>query len=144
MRAIPGFSRNVCTNVQALVQFGQTERILTQYGKLQRDIIDEATAEIQVSHRFGSMRAILISAIRRISQGVWLWQFQRGSLDAAMVMYLNFLTDELIGSFGTYAGVLERVYEGVEPARTVASLLNEESQDRPCLTGELNGSPAPE
>ena len=53
-----------------------------------------------------------------------------------MVMYLNFLTDELIGSFGTYAGVLERVYEGIEPARTVATLLNEESQDRPCLTGE--------
>lgn len=128
-------------NVQALVQFGQTERILTQYGKLQRDIIDEATAEIQISHRFGSMRAILISAIRRISQGVWLWQFQRGSLDAAMVMYLNFLTDELIGSFGTYAGVLERVYEGVEPARTVASLLNEESQDRPCLTGESTEVP---
>jgi ABC-type multidrug transport system fused ATPase/permease subunit len=128
-------------NVQALVQFGQTDRILTHYGKLQRDIIDEASAEIQVSHRFGSMRAILISAIRRVSQGVWLWQFQRGSLDAAMVMYLNFLTDELIGSFGTYAGVLERVYEGVEPARTVASLLNEESQDHPCLTGELADVP---
>jgi ABC-type multidrug transport system fused ATPase/permease subunit len=124
-------------NVQALVQFGQTDRILRTYDNLQRDIIDEATAEIHVSQRHASMRAILISAVRRISQGVWLWQFQRGSLDAAMVMYLNFLTDELIGSFSTYAGVLERIYEGIEPARTVATLLNEESQDLPCSGGPL-------
>ena len=128
-------------NVQALVQFGQTDRVLRQYENLQRDIIDEATAEIQVSHRYASMRAILISAIRRISQGVWLWQYQQGRLDAAMVMYLNFLTDELIGSFGTYAGVLERIYEGIEPARTVATLLDEESQDHPSPSGMLTNVP---
>jgi ABC-type multidrug transport system fused ATPase/permease subunit len=128
-------------NVQALVQFGQTDRILRQYENLQGDIIDEASAEIQISHRYASMRAILISAIRRISQGVWLWQFQQGRLDAAMVMYLNFLTDELIGSFGTYAGVLERIYEGIEPARTVAALLDEESQDHPPASGTLTNVP---
>ena len=47
-------------------------------------------------------------------------------------MYLNFLTDELIGSFGTYAGVLERMCDGVEPARTVVNLLNEESRGSAC------------
>jgi ABC-type multidrug transport system fused ATPase/permease subunit len=128
-------------NVQALVQFGQTDRILQHYERLQGDIIDEANAEIQVSQRYSSIRAVLISGVRRISQGLWLWQFQQGKLDAAMVMYLNFLTDELIGSFGSYAGVLERVYEGIEPARTVASLLNEEAQDRACPGGTLAALP---
>ena len=57
-------------NVQALVQVRPDRAHPGRNTNLQRDIIDEATAEIQVSHRFASMRAILISAIRRISQGV--------------------------------------------------------------------------
>ncbi len=131
-----------CTqNVQALVQFGQSDRMLRRYENLQEEIIREAVADIRVSQRFGVSRTMLISAVRRISQGVWLWQFQSGRLEAAMVMYLNFLTDELIGSFSTYAGVLDRLYEGIEPARTVANLLNEESQDRVCPGGSLRNVP---
>ena len=122
-----------CTqNVQSLVQFGQTDRMLQRYEHLQQQIINEGVADIQVSQQFGFSRSTIISVVRRISQGAWLWQFQAGRLDAATVMYLNFLTDELIGSFGTYAGVLERMCDGVEPARTVVNLLNEESQDSAC------------
>jgi ABC-type multidrug transport system fused ATPase/permease subunit len=137
-----GLFTECAQNVQALVQFGQSDRMLGRYEDLQRAIIREAEAEIDLSQRFAVSRGFLISAIRRLSQGIWLWEFQRGRLDAAMVMYLNFLTDELIGSFGTYAGVLERLYDGFEPARAVATLLNEESQDRSCPGGALRTVPA--
>jgi ABC-type multidrug transport system fused ATPase/permease subunit len=116
-------------NVQALVQFGQTDRMLKRYDELQAGIVDKGVSEIKVAHSYLAQRNVLVSMTRRVCQGLWLWQFQGGRLDAPTVMYLNFLTDELIGSFGAYAGVLERVYEGLEPARTVTGLLSE-SDDR--------------
>jgi ABC-type multidrug transport system fused ATPase/permease subunit len=66
-----------------------------------------------------------LSMTKRVCQGIWLWQFQVGHLDAPMVMYLNFLTEEVINTFWTYAGVLERMYEGVEPARVLVNLMEE-------------------
>ena len=136
-----GFFTECAHNVQALVQFGQTDRMIQRYQNLHQEILHEAATEIRLSHDWGAWRATLISAIRRISQGIWLWQFQQKQLDAAMVMYLNFLTEELIGSFATYAGVLERSYEGIEPAkdsrhavkRTVArsSVFNERMESSP-------------
>jgi ABC-type multidrug transport system fused ATPase/permease subunit len=49
-----------------------------------------------------------------------------GRLDAAMVMYLNMLTDELIGSFSSYATVMERMFDGVEPVRVLVNLAKDE------------------
>jgi ABC-type multidrug transport system fused ATPase/permease subunit len=40
-----------------------------------------------------------------------------------MVFYLNMLTEELLGSFRGYAGLLERIYEDMEPARMLIELL---------------------
>jgi ABC-type multidrug transport system fused ATPase/permease subunit len=40
-------------------------------------------------------------------------------------MYLNMLTEDLLSSFWGYAGLLERIYEGLEPTRTLLRLLNE-------------------
>lgn len=115
-------------NVQPLVQFGQSDRLLSSYSHLQGEIITQAQSEMTVAHRYAASRNFIINVTRRLCQGIWLWQFQRGRLDAPMVMYLNFLTDELIGSFGTYAGVLERFYDGIEPARTVGNLLTDQPE----------------
>jgi ATP-binding cassette, subfamily B, bacterial len=117
-------------NVQPLLQFGQTRRLLSEYRGLQQEIVNEASREIRLATVFGSRRNLLISGTRRVCQGVWLWQFSQGRLDAAMVMYLNFLTDELIGSFCSYATVLERMFEGMEPARVLVRLAQEEPSIR--------------
>jgi ABC-type multidrug transport system fused ATPase/permease subunit len=128
-------------NVNALVQFGQTDRLLGRYQNLQRDIIEQGAAEMEIAHKYAGFRNLLIAVTRRVSQGFWLWQYQRGRLDAPMVMYLNFLTDELIGSFGTYAGVMERVYDGVEPAGTVVALLSDPTGTRVSGTDGTHDAP---
>src|SRR5207248_10833780 len=42
-----------------------------------------------------------------------------------MILYLNMLTDQLLGSFAGYASLLQRVYDGREPARMLAKLMSE-------------------
>jgi ABC-type multidrug transport system fused ATPase/permease subunit len=113
-------------NVQPLAQFGQTGRLLREYDGLQHRIVARASAEVRLAATFGARRNLLISATRRIAQGIWVWQYQAGVLDAPAVMYLAFLTEELIGSFWSYASVLERVYDGVEPARVLVQLAAEQ------------------
>jgi ABC-type multidrug transport system fused ATPase/permease subunit len=122
-------------NVQALVQFGQTRRMLQRYEELHSDIFEKGVSEMSIAHKYLAQRSLLVSVTRRCCQGLWLWQFQRGRLDGPTVMYLNFLTDELIGSFGAYGGVLERVYDGLEPAKSVTDILSETDEHRLCPGG---------
>jgi ABC-type multidrug transport system fused ATPase/permease subunit len=56
---------------------------------------------------------------------VWIWQYRHNALDAAMIMYLNMLTEQLLGSFGGYASLLERIYDGIEPTRVLVKLMHE-------------------
>jgi len=128
--------------VQPITQFGQTDRILQDYDHLQQRIIRQGRDEMRVANRFARRRNIVLSAARRLCQGVWLWQYQSRALDAPMVMYLNALTEDLIGSFWTYAGVLDRLFDGLEPARTIANLMDE----RPSLLSnpDLAEVPLPE
>jgi ABC-type multidrug transport system fused ATPase/permease subunit len=76
---------------------------------------------------------MILSLTKRGCQGVWLWQYREGRLDAAMVMYLNMLTEQLLASFSGYAGLLERTYDGLEPTRILMKLLEEKPaiQDDP-------------
>ncbi len=114
-------------NVQAVVQFGQSARMLRGYDRLQQDIVDEASAEVRLGAVWSGRRNLLMSVTRRCCQGVWLWQYQKGRLDIATVLYLNFLTEELIASFWSYAGVMERLFDGAEPARVFLELNAERS-----------------
>jgi ATP-binding cassette, subfamily B, bacterial len=111
--------------VQPIVQLGQTGRVLRDYGALQNRIVQLGREEVEVANRFAKRRNTVLSIARRVSQGVWIWQYQAGKLDAAMVMYLSMLTDELIGSFWTYASVLDRMFEGLQPARTLTQVMDE-------------------
>src|SRR5579871_3674945 len=112
-------------SIQPVVQFGQCSRILNDYGKLQQRIIDQGLAEIEVANQFSWRKNMVLSVAKRVCQGIWIWQLRKGWTDAAMVMYLNMLTEDLLGSFWSYAGLLERVYEGLEPTRTLLRLLDE-------------------
>src|SRR5437762_6408387 len=111
--------------MQPLVQFGQTGRMMRRYRKMQRAIIEQGVAEVEVGNRYAWKRNTLLSVTKRSCQGIWIWQYRSGALDAAMVMYLNMLTEELLNSFWNYAGLLERVYDSAEPARIFVKLLNE-------------------
>jgi ABC-type multidrug transport system fused ATPase/permease subunit len=115
-------------NVQAVVQFGQEQRMLRGYGRLQQEIVEQASAEVRLGATRSGRRNLLMSVTRRACQGVWLWHFQKGQLDTATVLYLNFLTEELIGSFWSYASVVERMFDGAEPARVFLDLEAERSQ----------------
>jgi len=55
---------------------------------------------MRVGNRYAGKRNTLLSVAKRICQGVWIWQYRRGALDGAMVLYLNMLTEELLNSFG--------------------------------------------
>jgi ABC-type multidrug transport system fused ATPase/permease subunit len=60
-------------------------------------------------------------------------------LDAASIMYLNMLTDQLLASFGGYASLLERLYEGMEPARVLVKLMN----DKPAIADDPSAQRVP-
>lgn len=126
-------------SVQPVIQFGQCGRILDEYGRLQQQIMDQGVAEIEVANRFAWWKNMVLSVAKRICQGIWIWQLRKGWTDAAMVMYLNMLTEDLLGSFWSYAGLLERVYEGLEPTRTLLRLLEESSR----ITDSPDAAPVP-
>jgi ABC-type multidrug transport system fused ATPase/permease subunit len=112
-------------SIQPVIQFGQCGRLLGEYRDLQRQIMDEGLEEMEIAHRFGWRKNMVLSVAKRLSQGIWIWQLRQGRLDAAMVMYLNMLTDDLLTSFWGYAALLERIYEGLEPTRMLVQLLSE-------------------
>src|SRR5579884_403558 len=116
--------------VQPVVQFGQTERILRSYERVQQDIIREGVEEIHVGNRYAWKRNLLLSVTRRLCQGLWIWQFRSGTLDIGLVMYLNMPTEELLNSFWGYAALIERVHEGVEPTRVLVNMLEETAEIR--------------
>jgi ABC-type multidrug transport system fused ATPase/permease subunit len=112
-------------SVQPVIQFGQGGRLVDEYRCLQQQILDEGLEEMVIASRFSWRKNLVLSAAKRICQGIWLWQLRQGRVDAAMLMYLNMLTEDLLGSFWGYAGMLERIYEGLEPTRMLLQLLQE-------------------
>ncbi len=111
--------------MQPVVHFGQTDRILGEYADLQKEIASGGIEEINIASRYAWKRNMVLSVAKRVCQGIWIWQFRSGALDAAMVMYLNALIEDLFGSFAGYAGLIERLHDGVEPTRTLVTLLDE-------------------
>jgi ABC-type multidrug transport system fused ATPase/permease subunit len=111
-------------SVQPIVQFGQTTRLLDSYSRLQQEIMQQGMEEMNIAYTYGWRKNMVLSAAKRICQALWLWQLRMGRLDAAMVMYLNMLSEELLASFWGYAGLLERIFEDLEPARILVELLN--------------------
>ena len=116
--------------VQPVVSLGQTSRILRTYERVQEQIIREGIGEIDTGNRYAWKRNMLLSLTRRLCQAVWLWQFKSGRLDIGLVMYLSMLTDDLFNSFWSYASLIERVYEGMEPTRVLLNMLAEEPDIR--------------
>lgn len=120
-------------SIQPVVQYGQAGRVLGQYGKLQDRIVEQGLEEARLANRYGWWRNMVLSAAKRACQGFWFWQYRRNALDPAMVMYLNMLTEQLLASFGGFASLLERIYEGLEPTRVLMRMLEERPsiQDAP-------------
>jgi ATP-binding cassette subfamily B protein len=110
--------------VQPVIQFGQATRLLDSYNGLQQEIMHQGMEEMNIAYAYGWRKNMVLSAAKRVCQGLWIWQLRMGRLDAAMVMYLNMLTEELLASFWGYAGLLERIFEDLEPARILVELLN--------------------
>ncbi|PWU07219.1 MAG: hypothetical protein C5B51_10560 [Terriglobia bacterium] len=109
--------------VQPVILFGQAPRLLDSYGRLQQEILDQGLAEMEVARAYGWRKNMVVAAAKRICQALWIWQMVRGRMDVAMVMYLNMLAEELLTSFWGYAGLLERVYEDIEPGRMLLEVL---------------------
>ncbi|MBV9401824.1 MAG: ABC transporter ATP-binding protein [Bryobacterales bacterium] len=117
-------------NLQPVVHFGQTGRMLGEYRQLQQEIAGQGIEDVRLATRYSARRNFLLSIAKRACQGIWIWQFRKGSLDGAMVMYLNAMLEDLFNSFSGYAGLIERVYDGLEPTRTLVTLLDERSSIR--------------
>jgi ABC-type multidrug transport system fused ATPase/permease subunit len=122
--------------VQPLIQFGQTGRVLESYQRVQTEIMETGIEEIRLANAYAWKRNLLLSATKRGCQCIWIWQYRQGTLDAAMLMYLNMLTEELLNSFWSYAGLLERIYDGFEPTRILVNLLEKDTD--PKLRAALN------
>lgn len=125
--------------VQPLVQYGQTGRVLGDYRALQEDIVREGLAEARLAARYGWWRNMVVSAAKRGCQGYWFWQYREGTLDPALLMYLNMLTEQLLASFSGYASLLERLYDGLEPTRSLVRMLEE----KPSIADRPDAAPAP-
>lgn len=126
-------------SIQPVVQYGQTGRVLRDYGALQQEIADEGLAEARLAARFGWWRSMVVSLAKRGCQGYWFWQYREGALDPAMLMYLNMLTEQLLASFGGYASLLERIYDGLEPTRNLLRMLEE----KPSIADAPGVAPVP-
>src|SRR3954469_12042880 len=111
--------------IQAVVQYGQESQVLRKYRRVQQRIMHAGLAEQRIGNRYGFRRNLAISAAKRACQGIWIWQYRHNTLDAAMILYLNMLTEQLLASFFGYASLLERVYDGIEPTRVLIKLMNE-------------------
>lgn len=109
--------------VQPIVQYGQSAYVLDRYDRIQRQIVSDGLTEARLANRFGFRRNLIISVARRACQCMWIWQYRQHTLDAAMIMYLNMLTEQLLGSCAGYASLIERIYDGVEPSRALAQLM---------------------
>ncbi len=125
--------------VQPVVEYGQSAHVLRRYGRLQHEIAEQGLAEACIGERFGFRRNLAISIGKRVCQGVWLWQYRHNALDAAMIMYLNMLTEQLMASFAGYASLLERIYEGMEPTRVLVKLMSEQ----PAIASDVGAAPVP-
>ncbi len=123
--------------VKPVVQFGQTRRILQRYEGVQQDIISDGMEETRIGNVYSWRRNLAISVAKRLCQGVWIWQCRQNILDAALVFYLNMITEELLNSFWSYASLLDRLYEGIEPTSTLVNLL----EDHSALREESNALP---
>ena len=110
-------------SVQPVMQFGQAPRLLDSYGRLQQSIVEQGVAEVEIAYVYGWRKNATLSIAKRLCQALWIWQMQAGRIDAALIMYLNMLTEELLASFWGYAALLERIYEDLEPARMLLELL---------------------
>ena len=123
--------------IQAVAQYGQEGQVLRKYRRVQERIIEHGLAEAHIGNRYGFKRSLVLAVAKRACQGVWIWQYRHNTLDAAMIMYLNMLTEQLLGSFGGYASLLERVYDGVEPTRVLVKLMNE----KPAIADDAAAEP---
>ena len=123
--------------VEPVVRYGQEEQTLDKYRRVQQRIQEEGLAEARIGNRFGLRRNLTVSIAKRICQGVWIWQYRHHAIDAASIMYLNMLTDQLLASFSGYASLLERIYDGIEPTRVLVKLLSEQ----PVIADDPNAVP---
>lgn len=123
--------------IQAVAQYGQEGQVLRKYRRVQDRIIEQGLTEARIGNRYGFRRTMVLSIAKRVCQGVWIWQYRHNALDAAMIMYLNMLTEQLLGSFGGYASLLERMYDGIEPTRVLVKLMNE----KPAIADDASVEP---
>jgi ATP-binding cassette, subfamily B, bacterial len=128
--------------VRPVVQFGQEKRLLNTYDQVQKAIQSQGIQEIRAGNRYSWRRNMLLSITKRLCQGLWLYQYKNNALDAAMVMYLSMLLEDVLNSFWGYAVLLERIYDGVEPARILINLLDE----KPAIAdaADVRRQPVPE
>jgi ABC-type multidrug transport system fused ATPase/permease subunit len=118
--------------IEPVVRYGQEGQILRKYRRVQQQIQEQGLAEARIANKFGLRRNLTISIAKRVCQGVWIWQYRHNVLDAAIIMYLNMLTDQLLASFSGYASLLERLYEGMEPTRVLVKLMS----DKPVIADD--------
>lgn len=120
-----GFFTECVQSVQPVIQFGQERRMLHQYDRLQDEIITTGLEETRICAAYSARRSLVLTITKRLCQAVWFWQFRHNALDAALVLYLNSLVDQLLGSFWSYSSLLDRLGEGIEPARLLVEFLDE-------------------
>ncbi len=128
--------------IQPVVQYNQHGNVLRRYRRVQDGIIASGLEEARIGSRFGFSRNMVLSVAKRACQGIWIWQYRHNTLDAALILYLNMLTEQLLSSFGGYASLIERIYDGMEPTRVLVKLLHE----RPAIAdqGSVNPMAVPE
>jgi hypothetical protein len=94
--------------IEPVVRYDQQDQILRRYRRVQAKIQEDGLTEARIGKKFAFRKNLAISVAKRACQGMWIWQYRHNTLDAASIMYLNMLVDQLLASFGGYASLLER------------------------------------
>ncbi|MFZ2202722.1 MAG: ABC transporter ATP-binding protein, partial [Microgenomates group bacterium] len=119
-------------SVQA-VQGHETVNMFVQQNRLEKDqekVHDQIIGEAFNEHRLGVFkynraRIRILTTLRMIVYGVWVFQLSTGQLDVANLIFVSVLTEKLFNSFWRFARLADQVFRNGESVNRLLDLLLE-------------------
>lgn len=107
-----------CMEMHAdVLRYNQEHRMEGEYRRIHEEIQRNGLAEAAIQGRFGFGKGMVILGMQVYLLFSWIHLLSIHRLDAAMLVYLYVLSDQLCGSLWGYAGMWGRISEAWEPIK---------------------------
>lgn len=113
-------------SIETVRAFGQTDRLMKEFGKLHDKIVSLGIKEARVGiFKYNRLRISLIQFARIVILTIWVGQLNNGSMDIAGLVFAYVLLEKLFHSFWRLSRLFDRVTEAAEGADRLADILEE-------------------